>query len=56
MDAISHFTFHFITTKVVSMYSALVMSYLTDHEPLMSYEEHMGWFLHTGGDVLYGSD
>lgn len=31
--------------------NALVMSYILDFEPLMSYEQHMEWYLHSGGDV-----
>jgi len=29
------------------------MSYILDFEPTMSYEEYIGWWLHTGGDVWY---
>lgn len=31
--------------------SALVMSYIADNEPLLSWEEYMEWYLHSGGDV-----
>jgi hypothetical protein len=31
--------------------AALVMSYILDHEPTLSYSEYMEWFLHSGGDV-----
>jgi hypothetical protein len=31
--------------------SALVMSYILDSEPTLSYEEYIGWWLHTGGDT-----
>ena len=33
--------------------SALVMSYTLDHEPTMSWEQYMEWYLHSGGDVWY---
>jgi hypothetical protein len=33
--------------------TALVISYTLDQEPTMSWEEHMEWYLHSGGDVWY---